>query len=81
MAIGNKLYEELNSLGIDALIDDRNERPGVKFNDIDLIGIPIRITVGKKIVDNKVEIKKRENDENIECSIDDVMNKLKEIIA
>ena len=46
-------YNELNNLGIDTLIDDREERAGVKFNDIDLIGIPIRITIGKKI---KVEI-------------------------
>ena len=56
---GEKLYKTFNKLGIDALIDDRKERPGVKFNDIDLIGIPIRITVGKKISEDIVELKLR----------------------
>ena len=45
---GNKLYNLFNELRIDTLIDDREERPGVKFNDIDLIGIPIRIQSVKK---------------------------------
>ncbi len=57
------LYEKLNSLGIDTLLDDRKETVGVKFNDMDLIGIPIRITVGKKISEGIVELKLR-NDEN-----------------
>ncbi len=49
MELGEKLYKELTSQGIEVLLDDRNERAGVKFNDRDLIGIPpIRITVGKK---------------------------------
>ena len=47
------LYTKLNSMEIDCLLDDRKERPGVKFNDMDLIGIPIRITVGKKINENE----------------------------
>ena len=48
-----KLYEELNNLGIDTILDDRKERPGVKFNDMDLIGIPVRITVGRKVEENQ----------------------------
>jgi prolyl-tRNA synthetase len=51
-----RIYHELESAGIDALLDDRDERAGVKFNDADLIGIPFRITVGKKIKDGKVEL-------------------------
>ena len=58
------LYKELNDLEIDTILDDRNERPGVKFNDMELIGIPIRITIGKKINDGEIEIKLR-NSENV----------------
>ncbi len=56
---GERIYAELRRLGIDALLDDRNERPGVKFKDADLIGIPWRITVGKKIASGEVELGKR----------------------
>ncbi len=49
------LYMECKKRGIDALLDDRDERPGVKFKDADLIGIPYRITVGKKLAEAKVE--------------------------
>ncbi len=78
--VGEKLYNTLNELGIDTLIDDRNERPGVKFNDIDLIGIPIRITVGKKINDNLVEVKLRTEDNSIEVNIENVIDEIKNII-
>jgi prolyl-tRNA synthetase len=55
-----RIYEVLEAAGIDCLIDDRDERPGVKFNDADLVGIPIRITIGEKsLKDNKVELKAR----------------------
>ncbi|MEJ7710910.1 MAG: His/Gly/Thr/Pro-type tRNA ligase C-terminal domain-containing protein [Pyrinomonadaceae bacterium] len=53
---GEKLYEELRRAGLDVLLDDRDERAGVKFKDADLIGIPYRITVGKKISDQLVEL-------------------------
>lgn len=72
--IANNLYNELKSNGIDVLLDDREERPGVKFKDMDLIGIPLRITVGKKIVDNLVEVKERCNTEFKDISIDEVVN-------
>lgn len=54
-----ELYEALTKAGIDVLFDDRDERAGVKFKDLDLIGIPYRLTIGKKIHDNKVEFKER----------------------
>mgnify|MGYP000727754539 CR=1 FL=1 len=54
----DKLYDELTKEGIEVLLDDRNERPGVKFNDADLIGFPIRIVVGEKNLPN-IEIKLR----------------------
>ncbi len=56
----DKIYEDLRKAGIEVLYDDRNDRPGVKFNDADLIGLPIRITIGdKSLKDNKVELKAR----------------------
>lgn len=59
MKAAQELYNELKGLGIDALLDDRDERAGVKFKDADIVGIPMRITVGKKINDGMVEFKLR----------------------
>ena len=53
------LYAECRHLGIDALLDDRDERPGVKFKDADLIGIPYRLTIGKKLSEGKIEFVER----------------------
>lgn len=75
--LANELYDELNSKGIEPLLDDRNERMGVKLNDMDLIGIPVRIVVGKKAVDNIVEIKKRNSNEIFEVNIDKVIEYIK----
>ena len=62
MEIANKLYEDLRKVGVDAILDARNERPGVKFKDSELIGIPMRVTVGKKITDGEVEFKIRDGE-------------------
>lgn len=78
MRIAEKLYLELKKLGVEVLMDDRNERVGVKFKDSDLIGIPMRITVGKKISEGKVEFKLRTNSENEVISIEEVIDKVKE---
>lgn len=80
LEIGNKLYDDLNKLGVDTLIDDRTERAGVKFNDIDLIGIPIRITVGKKVDEDIVEIKTRKDGIMEEIKIENISNRIKDII-
>jgi prolyl-tRNA synthetase len=58
-AVSEQICSELAELGIDCLVDDRDERAGVKFNDADLIGIPYRITVGKKVRDGQVELMER----------------------
>ena len=76
----NDLYDKLNSMGIDTLLDDRDERAGVKFNDMDLIGIPIRITIGKKYSDGLVELKLRKDDKATEVEIDSLISKVKEMI-
>ncbi|MBQ9486986.1 MAG: proline--tRNA ligase, partial [Selenomonadaceae bacterium] len=61
---GEKLYDELKSLGVDVLLDDRQERAGVKFKDCDLIGYPLRVTVSPKTLDTKsVEVKVRSSGE------------------
>lgn len=80
MEVANKLYDELNKAGIDTLLDDRDERPGVKFNDLDLLGIPIRITLGKKLSENKVEFKLRKETESIDLDLNDVVNHIKEYL-
>lgn len=80
LELGEKLYKTFNDLGIDTLIDDRTERAGVKFNDIDLIGIPIRITIGKKINENIVEIKLRKEQESRECKVDNIVEEVNNII-
>lgn len=76
IALGEKLYKELTAEGYEVLLDDRNERAGVKFNDRDLIGIPIRITVGKLASENIVEYSLRSDSEKSEVSTDS----LKELI-
>ena len=76
MKIANKLYDELKKIGVDAILDDRNERPGVKFKDSELIGIPMRVTVGKKITDGEVEFKLRDGEMEV-IKIEDVLEKVK----
>lgn len=71
--IANKLYTELKAAGIDALLDDRDERVGVKFKDMELIGIPLRITVGKKACEGIVEFKERVSDK-VELSVEEAIN-------
>ena len=76
MKIANKLYDELRKIGVDAILDDRNERPGVKFKDSELIGIPMRVTVGKKITDGEVEFKLRDGEMEV-IKIEYVLEKVK----
>ncbi|KHD34719.1 prolyl-tRNA synthetase [Clostridium acetobutylicum] len=78
MKEAEKLYTELKKIGVDALWDDRNERAGVKFKDADLIGIPMRITVGKKISEGKVEFKCRNSEEVEVIDLDKVIARVKE---
>ncbi len=74
--IANELYEELINMGIEAILDDRNERAGVKFKDSELMGIPMRVTVGKKINDGEVEFKLRNSEMEV-IKISDVCNIIK----
>ena len=78
---GFELYETLKKNGVEVLIDDRNERAGVKFADADLIGIPIRVTVGKGIDDGLVEFSLRSDREKTEIAIADAIEKIKLLIT
>jgi prolyl-tRNA synthetase len=66
-----RLYADCKSLGLDALLDDRDERPGVKFKDADLIGIPYRITIGKKLAGGFVEVVERRGRQSPDVAIAD----------
>ncbi len=71
-SIAEELYKELLNRGYEVLYDDREERPGFKFKDADLIGIPIQVIVGKKVKDNKVEVKVRKTQEKMEVELDKI---------
>ena len=71
--LGYKLYENLDKAGIEVLLDDRDERIGVKFKDADLIGIPYRVTVGKKAAHDIVEWKPRGHSEIREINASDLL--------
>jgi prolyl-tRNA synthetase len=80
MEAAEKLYTELNQAGIETLLDDRNERAGVKFKDADLIGIPYRIVTGRSLKDGKVEVVERATHKSQELSIAEVTTTLNQWI-
>jgi prolyl-tRNA synthetase len=64
------IAQRLEAAGYDVLLDDRDERPGVKFKDADLVGIPFRVTVGKKVTEGTVEVVQRSTRQMQDVSID-----------
>lgn len=74
--LAEELYEVLENKNYSVLIDDRQERPGVKFTDAELIGIPVRITVGKKAAEGVVEVTFRKSGEMVEIKKDDLLDTL-----
>ena len=75
-----KVYNELKAAGVEVLLDDRKERPGVKFKDADLLGIPVRITVGKGAASGVVEYKLRRDADKEEISIDDAITRAIKVV-
>ncbi|MGA3009279.1 MAG: proline--tRNA ligase [Terracidiphilus sp.] len=75
---GEKLACELEAAGLDVLLDDRDERAGVKFKDADLVGIPYRINVGKKAAEGKVELVTRATSTSVDVALADVLALVKE---
>ncbi|MFJ5622078.1 proline--tRNA ligase [Peribacillus loiseleuriae] len=80
-ALAEELYSSLKKQGYDVLMDDRQERPGVKFADSDLIGLPVRITVGKKASEGIIEVKIRKSGEMLEIGTDALVETLSEILG
>ena len=82
MAVAERLYGELQAAGIDVLLDDRDGRPGVKFADAELVGIPLRITIGPRGLDNgQLEYTSRADGEKVDVPIDDVVARVVDAVV
>ena len=79
-AVAEEIYSRLSDAGVEVLLDDRDERPGVKFKDADLLGIPVRITVGKRAPEGVVEYKLRREAEKQEMSVSEAVTAAIEIV-
>ena len=79
-AVAEEIYNRLSDAGVEVLLDDRDERPGVKFKDADLLGIPVRITVGKRAPEGVVEYKLRREAEKQEMSVSEAVTAAIEIV-
>jgi len=76
-----KIYNDLSKQGIDVLFDDREVTAGFKFNDADLLGMPIQVVIGeKKLKENKCEVKIRKTGERFDIGLADLQNKIKELL-
>ena len=78
--VADEIYTKLEEAGLEVLLDDRKERPGVKFKDADLLGIPVRITVGKLAGEGKVEYKLRRDSEKEEITVDEALDRAIDIV-
>ncbi|MBQ6496818.1 MAG: proline--tRNA ligase [Firmicutes bacterium] len=78
--VAEKVYNELGKAGVEVILDDRKERPGVKFKDADLLGIPVRITVGRGAADGIIEYKLRRDADKEELTVDEGIAKAIEIV-
>jgi prolyl-tRNA synthetase len=76
-----KIYQSAKAAGVDAVLDDREERAGVKFKDADLVGIPYRITLGKKVAEGKAEITERRTKQSFEVPLDEAVAFVRERIG
>jgi prolyl-tRNA synthetase len=78
---GEKVAAALGAAKIDVLLDDRDERAGVKFKDADLIGIPLRLNVGKKLAEGKLELVNRQTGESVDIAVDDVVTAVQKLLG
>jgi prolyl-tRNA synthetase len=76
---GEKLYKDLQRAGLEVLLDDRDERAGVKFKDADLIGIPYRVTIGKKAADGLVELFERQTKASEDVKLSDIVSRVQKL--
>ncbi len=75
--LAEAIYRACLDLGLDALLDDRDERPGVKFKDADLIGVPFRITVGKKAAGGIVELVERRSKKIVDVPVSEAAERVR----
>ncbi|MGL5578080.1 MAG: His/Gly/Thr/Pro-type tRNA ligase C-terminal domain-containing protein, partial [Fusobacteriaceae bacterium] len=80
VATAEKIYSALTEERIDVIIDDRNEKPGFKFKDADLLGFPFKIVCGKRAVEGIVEVKIRRTNETLEVPVENVVETIKELM-
>ncbi len=80
VSVANAIYNELTRGNVSVILDDRDLRAGVKFNDMDLIGIPFRITIGSKVKNDLVELKYRSTNETFDIHVNDIITKINSII-
>jgi prolyl-tRNA synthetase len=78
---GERIARELEGAGIDVLLDDRDERAGVKFKDAELIGVPFRIAVGKKLAEGKVELLNRLTGTTEDVEVAEVVERLRSALG
>ncbi|MEM7771900.1 MAG: proline--tRNA ligase [Cyanobacteria bacterium P01_A01_bin.37] len=78
VSAAEKIYADLNAAGVETLLDDRNERAGVKFKDSELVGIPFRVVTGRSLKNGKVEVVKRATKEAQDIALDDVVSTVKQ---
>ncbi|MGI9066262.1 MAG: proline--tRNA ligase [Pyrinomonadaceae bacterium] len=76
---GEKLYKDLQRAGLDVLLDDRDERAGVKFKDAELIGVPYRITIGKKVADGMVELFERQTKTSEDVKLSEIVSRVQNL--
>ncbi|MGL4991669.1 MAG: proline--tRNA ligase [Sarcina sp.] len=76
MSAALEIYNKLKKIGIDVLLDDRNERAGVKFKDAELLGVPMRVTVGRGILEGELEFKIRTEQEAQNIKVEDIYNRI-----
>jgi len=81
MNTAKKIYDTLWQENIEVVLDDRDERPGVKFKDADLIGFPVRITAGKTLAEGVVEIKVRATGEMLKVPVEEAVKKVRELVS
>jgi prolyl-tRNA synthetase len=82
MEVADAIYKQLLANGVDTVLDDRNERPGVKFKDCDLIGVPLRVAVGERgLKEGMVDIKLRTEKEPVRVGKDEAVGRILEYVA
>jgi len=78
--MAERLYRDLGAAGVETILDDRDERPGVKFKDADLLGIPIRVTVGALLGrEGKVEVRTRRDRQDVAVAPDGVVSAVRDL--